>query len=610
MSQIKKILTNKYAIISAAVLVLGLVLSIMGSKFLFEYTKQQQQLWIERNAEAQSEQLQISITSALNVLSSISAFFKAEDNINQDRFFKFVKSDAAIKTGILALAWVPRVTHEQRKQFERDLNKELRGYRSITEMNSHGLLIPAPVHDEYFPVQHVFTIFDTELFTGLNITSQFNTRNNLNAAIETGQLLTTQGKRVSLQNPERKTFQAYFPVYDLENVAGSNQLGRNDLIGFAVGVFDIQTLVQNTFKNTKALNLILLDVGSVLSDQLLYKSNTDYLKNNQLKHIHDLSQLDVPYWTRYFDVGNRKWLGVFISDEVEGIYKKSWLPYLGLILGLLITSLLAIYLFIALLRGKQIHDLKYQLDGSEQLLTSQSVALNKQTKLSKKLESESHEKTRFLHALGHDLRQPLSTLGLYLAQFDFGKEDRNKQVLDKSKLTLKSLTNMFESMLEMTRLEAGTIHPEKINIDLRILFQSLQEEFELPLQGKELQLHIRCNDYLVCSDPVLLEVILRNLLTNAIKFTEKGKILLASRNLNNQTIIYIMDTGQGIDENKINEIFKPYTRGNAISSEIGLGLGLAIVMHAVDLLGHELDMSSKLDHGTCFRLKIDRTVFE
>jgi signal transduction histidine kinase len=610
MSQIKKILANKHAVISASVLALGLVLSILGSKFLFEYTKQQQQLWIERNAEVQSEQLQISITSALNILSSISAFFRVEENINQDRFFRFVKSDAAVKTGILALAWVPRITHEQRKQFERDLNKELRGYRSITEMNSHGLIVPAPVHDEYFPVQHVFTVVGTELYTGLNITSQFNTQNNLNAAIKTGKLLTTQGKHASLQNPERKTFQAYFPVYDLENTADSNQLDRNDLIGFAVGVFDIQTLVQNTFKNTKVLNLILLDVDSILKDQLLYKSNTDYLKNNQLKHIHDLSQLDVPYWTRYFDVGNRKWLGVFISDEIEGAYKKSWLPYLGLVLGLLITSLLAIYLFIALLRGKQIHSLKYQLDGSEQLLTSHQTALKKQSQLSRQFESESFEKTRFLHALGHDLRQPLSTLGLYLAQFDFKKEDENKKVLDKIKLTLKSLTKMFESMLEMTRLEAGTIHPEKINIDLRILFQSLQEEFELPLQKKKLQMHARCNDYLVYSDPVLLEVILRNLLTNAIKFTEKGKILLASRNLNNQTIIYVMDTGQGIDENKINEIFKPYTRGDAFSNEIGLGLGLAIVVHAVDLLGYELDVNSKLDYGTCFRLKINNVIPE
>ena len=120
MSKIKKLLANKYAVIPAAVLLLGLVLSMLGSKFLFDYTKQQQQLWIERNAEAQSEQLQISISSALNSLSTISAFFRVEENINQDRFFRFVKSDAAVRTGVLALAWVPRITHQQRKQFERD----------------------------------------------------------------------------------------------------------------------------------------------------------------------------------------------------------------------------------------------------------------------------------------------------------------------------------------------------------------------------------------------------------------------------------------------------------------------------------------------------------
>ena len=606
MLQIKQILANKYAIISASVLLLGLVLSTLGSKFLFDYTRQQQQLWIERNAESKSEQLQISITSALNSLTSISAFFRVQENIDQDRFLKFVESDAAVKTGILALAWVPRITHEQRKQFELDLNKHLRGYRSITEMNSHGLIVPAPVRDEYFPVQHLFTIFDTELFTGLNLTSQFNMRKNLNSAIETGQLLTTQGRRSSLINPERKTFQAYFPVYDLDNATGSNQYGRKELIGFAVGLFDIQTLVQNTFKKSETINLLLFDVDSTKNDQLLYKSRTDYLDNIQLKNIHDLSKLTVPYWTRYFDIGNRSWLGVFLSENSDGGHNKAWLPYLGLFMGLLITSLLAIYLFIALLRGKQIHRLKYQLDGSEQLLTSQRAALNKQTQLSKIFETESHEKTRFLHALGHDLRQPLSTLGLYLAQLNFKNDDKNKSILDKTRLTLKSLNNMFESMLEMTRLEAGTIHPEKMDVNLSILFQSLLEEFELPIQQKGLTLRIHCNDHYVYSDPVLLEVILRNLLTNAIKFTQNGKLLLASRVKDDQIIIYIMDTGQGIDENMINEIFNPYTRGNAVSEEIGLGLGLAIVMHAVSLLGHELDVTSKLNRGTCFQLKIDK----
>ena len=67
-----------------------------------------------------------------------------------------------------------------------------------------------------------------------------------------------------------------------------------------------------------------------------------------------------------------------------------------------------------------------------------------------------------------------------------------------------------------------------------------------------------------------------------------------------------MDTGQGIDKSKIDDIFRPYTRGDGISNEIGLGLGLAIVMHAIDLLDYDLDVSSKIAHGTCFRLIINK----
>ena len=604
---LKLISAKKYVILSTLVLLLGLILSLLGSKFLFEYTHQQQQLWIERNAEAHSEQLQISITSAINTLSSISAFFRVHENINQDRFSRFVESDAAIKTGILALAWVPRITHAQRDQYEKDQNKYLRGYRRITEINGHGLILPAQKRDEYFPIQHLFTNQDTELFIGLNLTAQTSVRKNIDSAIETGNLFSTQAKHPSLSNPERNTFQAYFPVYNLDLESGEQKISYRKLIGFAMGLFDIEKLVQNTFQQRTSVNLLLFDVNSKKDNQLIYKSKTDYMKSIKLRNIHDLSTLTVPYWTRYFDVGNRSWLGVFISENGQDHKSKTWLPYLGLFLGLLITSLLAIYLFIALLRGKQIHTLEHQLDDSELLLTSQRTALNKQSQLSEKFKSESVEKTRFLHALAHDLRQPLSTLGLYLAQVHFDKNDKNKRIFDKTKLTLKSLNHMFESMLEMTRHEAGTIRSEKMDIDLRILFQSLQEEFELPLLNKKLIMHTRCNDYTIYSDPVLLEVILRNILANAVKFTEKGKILLASRHIKNQTVIYIMDTGQGIDENKIDDIFKPYTRGEAVTNEIGLGLGLAIVMHAVNLLGYELDVRSRLDHGTCFRLKIDKS---
>jgi signal transduction histidine kinase/CHASE1-domain containing sensor protein len=593
--------SNKYIIVSASVLLLGLGLSLLGSKFLFEYTHQQHKLWIERNAEARSEQLQISISTAINKLSSISPFFKVHENINQDQFSMFVQSDAAIKTGILALAWAPRITHDQRKQFEIDQDINLRGYRSITEINGHGLIIPAQIRDEYFPIQNLFTNQDTGLYVGLNLTAQPVMRQYIDEAIESGDLFSTEAKRSSLATPDKKRFQAYFPVYNSDDLSE-----KNHLLGFAMGMFDVETLLNNTFRDADSVNFLLFDVNSKKKNQLISKSKTEYLDKMDIINIHDLSKLTIPYWTRYFEVGNRTWLGVFLAEENNEAVNNSWLPYFGLFLGLLITTILSIYLFIALIRGRQIHNLEYQLDGSEQLLTSQRTALNEQSQLSRKFEHESVEKTRFLHALGHDLRQPLSTLGLYLAQLKFEEENNNKQILDKTKLTLKSLNHMFESMLEMARLEAGTIQTDIMNIDLRILFQSLQEEFELHLDKKNLKLHIRCNEHMVYSDPVLLEGILRNLLINAIKFTEKGKILLASRSHRKRTIIYIMDTGQGIDDEKRDEIFRPYTRGDAVTDDIGLGLGLAIVMHAVELLGHKLEVNSKLGHGTCFKLVIDK----
>lgn len=599
--QFKSHYANRYAVISILVLILGLMLSILGSKFLFDYNKQQQQLWIERHAESQSEQLQISINSALSALSTISAFFKVQDNIKQEQFLKFVKSDAAKNAGIIALAWVPRISHVERQQFELSLNKYLRGSRSITEMNSHGLLVPAPIRDEYYPVEHLFSESQASLFIGLNLTSQISTRKGLDAAIKTGQLHIPNFKKgVVSENPNAE-LQAYFPVYELQQ-SEENSYKQEDLIGLVVGVYDVKTLISNTFQNN-IINLAIFDMSAVNNNQLLYKSDTVFMHTLNLNNMHDLSKLATPYWTRYFEVGNSKWLGVFFAENEHNASSSVWLPYMGLLTGIVITSLLAIYLFIALFRGKEIHNLKYKLIDSEHLITNQNSVLQAQNVLKQKLEKESYEKTRFLHALSHDLRQPLSTLGLYLAQLQ-AEHINDQQVLDKTRLTLLSLNNMFESLLQMTRLDAGIIEPEKLNIDLGILFDELGQEFELPLNKKGLTLHTRCNVRHIHSDPILLERILRNLVGNAIKYTSSGRILLASRRLNNKVYVYVMDTGDGMNEKLLSHLFTPYTRGDETSSESGLGLGLAIVKQTCELLNHQIEVFSKPGKGTCFRIVI------
>ena len=301
---------------------LGLILSLLGNKFLFEYTREQQQLSIERNAESHSEQLQVSITTAINTLSSIPAFFQVHENISQDRFSRFVEYDAAIKTGILALAWVPLITHEHREQFEVEQNKFLRGYRSITEVNGHGLIVPAQIRDEYFPIQNLFTNRDTELFIGLNLTAKLSMRKNIDQAIISEKLFATQAKNSAPATSERKIFQAYFPVYDLDDKLELEKNNQKKLMGFAMGVFDIDILV----KNTKSVNLLLFDVDSKKKNQLISKSKTEYLDSLNLKNIHDLSKLTLPYWTHYFDVGNRTWLGVFLADDMNEGENKKWLP--------------------------------------------------------------------------------------------------------------------------------------------------------------------------------------------------------------------------------------------------------------------------------------------
>jgi signal transduction histidine kinase/CheY-like chemotaxis protein len=216
-------------------------------------------------------------------------------------------------------------------------------------------------------------------------------------------------------------------------------------------------------------------------------------------------------------------------------------------------------------------------------------------------------KSKFLAAASHDLRQPIHALGLFLEVLSNSHLDKvQRDVLTNARSVLKTSSQMLDILLDFSRIEAGVIeaHPETFR--LQVLLNKLETELAPQANAKGLLYRTRETRLLARSDPALVEMILRNLITNAIRYTDQGGVLVACRLRANRVIVEVWDTGIGIDPDEHRIIFQEFLQlGNSERDHRkGLGLGLAIADGLARQLKHELSLASQLGRGSVFRLAL------
>ena len=226
-----------------------------------------------------------------------------------------------------------------------------------------------------------------------------------------------------------------------------------------------------------------------------------------------------------------------------------------------------------------------------------------------KLEAEKANaaKSRFLAAASHDLRQPLQTLTLVqgiLAKRI--KDEGNARLIAKLEETLGAMSGMLNTLLDINQLEAGVVHPENIEFPIGTLLERLKTEFGYHASAKGLDWRVVSSRQKVRSDPRLLEQMIRNLLSNAMKYTERGRVLLGCRRRDGKLRIEIWDTGIGIPNTELTAIFGEFHQLNNSARERsrGLGLGLAIVQRIADLMGHSVNVRSWSGLGSVFSIEV------
>lgn len=215
-------------------------------------------------------------------------------------------------------------------------------------------------------------------------------------------------------------------------------------------------------------------------------------------------------------------------------------------------------------------------------------------------------KSRFLATASHDMRQPLHALALYISTLERRVESpQAKDILSNMDGAVRSMTRLFAALLDLARLEAGALRAEPIDFQLGPLLKEVMAQSVDPRSGDTARVRVVETAVDVHSDPDLLEVILRNLTSNAVKHS-KGEVLLGCRRLGDHIRIEVHDNGQGIPEDQIQRLFSEFVRGDSAGSAEGIGLGLAIVERMTKLLDHPLAVRSKTGKGTVFSVTVPR----
>lgn len=212
-------------------------------------------------------------------------------------------------------------------------------------------------------------------------------------------------------------------------------------------------------------------------------------------------------------------------------------------------------------------------------------------------------KTRFLAAASHDLRQPLHALGLFISRLTrMSWPGEQQQLIGHVEESVLSLQEMLDTLLDISRLDSGGYRVELTDFDLRPLLEKIGREAAPLADEKQLDLRIRPLSVWVRSDVRLVHRVLMNLLTNALRYTERGSVLLACRRSVGKVQIQVWDTGPGIPIELQSEIFTEYVQvGNEERNrEKGLGLGLAICRRIADLLATQIGIRSIPGHGSMF----------
>lgn len=268
-----------------------------------------------------------------------------------------------------------------------------------------------------------------------------------------------------------------------------------------------------------------------------------------------------------------------------------------------LLAMLMLFWWLLMAAGRRLHEIyrsSFELQFSNQELID---SLTQQTRASLRAVAT---KNRFLASAAHDLRQPVHALSLY-ADWLATEPDMARDISPRILQSTRAINELFDSLFDLTRIDAGNYKVRLQHVDVQQLFADLAMQFAPVAAGKSIRLKTHTRPAMIWADPVVLRRILGNLLSNALKHTTKGGVLMGLRHREEMLLFEVWDSGVGIAREHQQAIFQEFFRiSQHHGTEDSLGLGLTIVSKLATMMGYQLALSSVANKGSVFRVMIPR----
>ncbi|WP_415887963.1 NahK/ErcS family hybrid sensor histidine kinase/response regulator [Neptuniibacter sp. QD37_6] len=239
---------------------------------------------------------------------------------------------------------------------------------------------------------------------------------------------------------------------------------------------------------------------------------------------------------------------------------------------------------------------------------SERKQIQEELKVAKDLAEEANKsKDKYLAAASHDLLQPMNAARLLIAALrDRSLETQDAHLVERVHLALENAEDLLTDLLDISKLDQNAVQPDVTDFRINQLLQSMVNEFQTVAENKHIQLKLSECSAAVTSDSRLLLRIIRNFISNAIRYTEKGRVIVGCRRKGAVLSIQVWDTGLGIPEEKQRLVFKEFQQleNKSAKDRQGVGLGLAIVERIAQMLGHRLVVKSVPDKGSMFAIEV------
>ncbi|WP_018987801.1 hybrid sensor histidine kinase/response regulator [Aromatoleum toluclasticum] len=255
-----------------------------------------------------------------------------------------------------------------------------------------------------------------------------------------------------------------------------------------------------------------------------------------------------------------------------------------------------------------VNQMAAQLASAHDDMSRQIAAATSELRASKdEAERATQSKSRFLAAASHDLRQPMHALGLFIAELAQHEHASDAQrLVERIAASAAAMENLLDSLLDISRLDANVVQPNVRSFPLQPLLDRIAADERPGADARDLELKALSTDAWISSDPVLFERILSNLVSNAVRYTRKGRVLVACRRRGDRLRIEVRDNGVGIPAESHEAIFQEFVQlhNPERSRDKGLGLGLPIVRRLTELLDHHLTLRSSPGLGSVFAVEV------